>query len=450
MIPSQAKAHGVPFFVAAPTTSMDPTLPSGDLIHIELRPESEITHNPQTGAGCGCGRSAWGPASREPPLLASGKRVVVEGIEVWNPSFDVTPGKLIHGVISERGMVTKDRASGDFLVRSFLEGQGLLRADQREVAAGAVAQLGAARGYQELSEASVKGYLSARPLLAAHVGPAGSEGSWSVREVGDGNINYVYIVEGPSGAVAVKQGRPYIRCVGESWPLTQERVRFEAECLRMLRSHCPQHVPEVFHYDERMSLVVMRFIEPPHIILRKGLVAGRVYPALASHVGEYLASTMYHTSLAALGTDKFREMMVSLLANGLGARSGSAPKRAPASRAGDLHERRHVPAHRAGGLHRALLQRPQQPLDQAPPGRDGPQGSDERASVRSAEPSAERSRLLRVGPLGECGAQGRGSRPQEDLCGECRGPPPRRSAHRRARGGEKIFFLQGWFVDSAV
>jgi len=41
-----------------------------------------------------------------------------------------------------------------------------------------------------------------------------------VREVGDGNINYVYIVEAPSGAVVLKQGLPYLR-IAHDWPLTQ-------------------------------------------------------------------------------------------------------------------------------------------------------------------------------------------------------------------------------------
>ena len=42
-----------------------------------------------------------------------------------------------------------------------------------------------------------------------------------MREVGDGNINFVYIVEGPTGALCVKQSLPFVRCVGDSWPLTQ-------------------------------------------------------------------------------------------------------------------------------------------------------------------------------------------------------------------------------------
>ncbi len=39
--------------------------------------------------------------------------------------------------------------------------------------------------------------------------------------MGDGNINFVYILEGPAGALCVKQALPYVRCIGESWPLSQ-------------------------------------------------------------------------------------------------------------------------------------------------------------------------------------------------------------------------------------
>lgn len=45
-----------------------------------------------------------------------------------------------------------------------------------------------------LDAAGVVAFLAGRPQLAKHVGPAGSEGSWDVKEVGDGNINFVYIV----------------------------------------------------------------------------------------------------------------------------------------------------------------------------------------------------------------------------------------------------------------
>lgn len=48
---------------------------------------------------------------------------------------------------------------------------------------------------QALDPAGVVSFISARPQLASRVGPPGSEGQWTVKEVGDGNINFVYIVQ---------------------------------------------------------------------------------------------------------------------------------------------------------------------------------------------------------------------------------------------------------------
>lgn len=56
-----------------------------------------------------------------------------------------------------------------------------------------------------------------------------------VREVGDGNINFVYIVEGPSGALVLKQGLPYIR-IAHDWPLTQVHT---IHCYLPLEENCP-------------------------------------------------------------------------------------------------------------------------------------------------------------------------------------------------------------------
>ena len=105
--------------------------------------------------------------------------------------------------------------------------------------------------------------------MAAFLG--GEPETWSTREVGDGNINFVYIVQGAAEAIVVKQALPYVRCVGESWPLTPDRARLEAEALVEGARHCPGHVPKVWKYDDVMKTIWMRYIEPPHIILRKGL-----------------------------------------------------------------------------------------------------------------------------------------------------------------------------------
>ena len=49
----------------------------------------------------------------------------------------------------------------------------------------------------------------------------------------------------------------------------QERVRYEADALRQEAELCPQHVPEVYHYDQQHALIVMQYLAPPHMILRK-------------------------------------------------------------------------------------------------------------------------------------------------------------------------------------
>uniref|UniRef100_A0A8C5MT70 Methylthioribose-1-phosphate isomerase n=1 Tax=Leptobrachium leishanense TaxID=445787 RepID=A0A8C5MT70_9ANUR len=74
-----AKHHGIPFYVAAPSTSCDFSMPTGAGIVIEERPGHELTD-------------------------INGTRVAAPGIGVWNPAFDVTPHELITGIITERGV----------------------------------------------------------------------------------------------------------------------------------------------------------------------------------------------------------------------------------------------------------------------------------------------------------------------------------------------------------
>lgn len=75
-----AEAHGIPFFVAAPSSTFDPDLKSGDQIPIEERARAEISHG-------------------------FGTQTVPDGVNVWNPAFDVTPARLIRAIITERGII---------------------------------------------------------------------------------------------------------------------------------------------------------------------------------------------------------------------------------------------------------------------------------------------------------------------------------------------------------
>lgn len=74
-----AKAHGIPFYIAAPLSTVDLKTPDGDAIPIEQRDPREVTH-------------------------VGGVHLAPDGVAVENPSFDVTPAALIAGIITERGV----------------------------------------------------------------------------------------------------------------------------------------------------------------------------------------------------------------------------------------------------------------------------------------------------------------------------------------------------------
>jgi 5-methylthioribose kinase len=155
-------------------------------------------------------------------------------------------------------------------------------------------------------------YLAAVPAAASQLG--GKPEEWRVREVGDGNLNLVFIVNGPDRSVVVKQALPYLRCVGESWPLPLDRAWFEYEALVEQARHAPARVPAVYHFDRVMGLVVMEFITP-HIILRKGLIGGVVYALMARHIGEFMAETLFKTSDFHLPAARKKERMMLFCQN---------------------------------------------------------------------------------------------------------------------------------------
>ncbi|MGH9523454.1 MAG: S-methyl-5-thioribose-1-phosphate isomerase, partial [Terriglobales bacterium] len=74
-----AKAHGIPFYVAAPFSTVDLETPDGDRIPIEQRSANEVTH-------------------------MAGRQVAPDGVKVENPAFDVTPNAYVSAIITERGL----------------------------------------------------------------------------------------------------------------------------------------------------------------------------------------------------------------------------------------------------------------------------------------------------------------------------------------------------------
>lgn len=119
----------------------------------------------------------------------------------------------------------------------------------------------------------------------------------SAEEIGDGNLNLVFKIYDNQGKsrVVVKQALPYVRCVGESWPLTLDRARLEAQTLVEHYKHCPQHTVQITHYDAELAVMVMEDLSS-HRIWRGELVQGVYYPEASRQLGEYLAQTLFHTS----------------------------------------------------------------------------------------------------------------------------------------------------------
>ena len=152
-------------------------------------------------------------------------------------------------------------------------------------------------GYRPLDEQSLPAWLAGLPEVASRLG--GGPAEWKVAEVGDGNLNLVFLVEGPAGGVCVKQALPYVRLVGEGWPMTLKRAFFEHEYMRIQRPHVGRLIPEVYHYDPQLYAVVMELLKP-HIIMRHGMIQGQRYPAFAGHIVEYMAQTLFMTSDFAL------------------------------------------------------------------------------------------------------------------------------------------------------
>jgi methylthioribose-1-phosphate isomerase len=88
-----AAAHNIPFYVAAPSSTFDLSIPDGSKIPIEQRGEPEITEG-------------------------FGRRTAPAGVKVYNPAFDVTPARLIAGIVTEKGLI---RPVNEASIRSVLK-----------------------------------------------------------------------------------------------------------------------------------------------------------------------------------------------------------------------------------------------------------------------------------------------------------------------------------------
>ena len=151
--------------------------------------------------------------------------------------------------------------------------------------------------YEPLTPERLASRLGGLEALTKCLGDATDQ--WQVEEIGDGNLNLVFLVRGTTGAAIVKQALPYIRLVGDSWPLPLNRAFFEYHALVRQAERDPGSVPEVLHFDEDQALIVMEFLDQ-HVILRSMLIAGAHVNNLGTRLGQFIARTAFRGSDLAL------------------------------------------------------------------------------------------------------------------------------------------------------
>ncbi len=158
--------------------------------------------------------------------------------------------------------------------------------------------------YRALNEESLIDYIGSRPKIRTRFSDLTA---LEAREVGDGNLNLVFIVQNrhdPTEAMVIKQALPYIRVTGDSWPLTRERMRFETQALLLYNELTPGLSPQVYDDDEELSLVAMEYLGS-HEVMRKSLVMRQRLPHFADHISTFLATILFKTSdLYRTGPDK--------------------------------------------------------------------------------------------------------------------------------------------------
>jgi 5-methylthioribose kinase len=169
-----------------------------------------------------------------------------------------------------------------------------------------------AGGYRIMDEEALRRWLAASPGLAGRLG--GKPGGWSIREIGDGNLNLVFVATGPEGSVITKQALPYLRVVGDGWPLPLSRSHYEHLALTHQARVAPGLVPEVYRYEPDLALIVMEHLTP-HLVVRKGLIQGLAYPRLAEDIAEFLAATLFHGSALGAPAAEHKARMAAFAGN---------------------------------------------------------------------------------------------------------------------------------------
>ena len=147
--------------------------------------------------------------------------------------------------------------------------------------------------YEFLTPETTAAYIKSVPKIADKID---ADDIVSVEEVGDGNLNLVFIIKDGAGrGVVLKQALPYVRLVGPDWPMTPDRARHEAEALRQHSDLVPEFVVDLYSYDGERYLMAMEDLSD-HMVWRGALNEGLRHDGAAAAMGKYVGAVAFGTS----------------------------------------------------------------------------------------------------------------------------------------------------------
>ena len=161
--------------------------------------------------------------------------------------------------------------------------------------------------YKELNIDSIISYLQNISEVMKYF----AKDELQAKEIGDGNLNFVYLISSKNNsqkALIVKQAVPYLRCVGEEFALSRERMTYEIRALSEFKKIVSEFVPKLYHVSEDMSIVVMQYLDS-HAILRTALIEKHKYPNFCEHISTYLSETLFKTSSLYLDSTQKRKLI---------------------------------------------------------------------------------------------------------------------------------------------
>jgi 5-methylthioribose kinase len=163
--------------------------------------------------------------------------------------------------------------------------------------------------YEFLTPATVPAYVASKPHLAELV----DVDTLEVEEVGDGNLNLVFVCkDGDGRGICLKQSLPYVRLVGEGWPMTAERIFAEARGHKAAVDVTPDLVPEFYGIDHDRYILAMENLMG-WTIWRGVLNEGQMHTTVGEKLGVYVANLAFSTSLFAVDQQEVKQRMADAI-----------------------------------------------------------------------------------------------------------------------------------------